>query len=574
MRRTPLRRQSGLLALALGIGLLPAAWASDTVLLHGRIYTANPAARWAEALAITGTRIDAVGTDGAILRHRTPRTRVVDLKGHLVLPGIVDTHVHSLYGSFALHGINLSTPEASLTPDKPEALVAAIKAYAHAHPGDAVLFGRADFSEVPPTTPSHELLDRAVPGRPLVIHNTQEHAVWLNRAAMTAAGLGDEPLADADEERGVVRDASGHPSGVLLEAAQQVAGRMVDARVATEDKLAMLRAGVQYLNRYGITSIVNATGDLAELRLYATLRDRGQLTVRTRTSFGAVAVRHRLTPQLLADLEEARKLYHDEWVSANLVKFFADGSSGLVPPLVYRPRDYEVLVMELDRRGFQIMTHAIRDDSVHMVLDTYQRVQRANGPRDRRMRIEHLDNLDAGDIPRFAALGVIPDMQPTFCCGPQGQDYDPRRLLPSDRWKSLETSGARLAFSSDWPCTWPPDPLVAIQQAVTRQAWSSTDTANVAGESLDGAAQGGAKPTGAVYVPAERISVEAAVDAYTRNGAYTAFSDGYVGTLEPGKLADLVILSQDIFRMPPETISSSRVLLTMVGGKVVYGAAP
>jgi predicted amidohydrolase YtcJ len=574
MIRTVSRRPSALAAIALGLGLQGAAVASDTLWLHGRIYTANPAAPWAEALAISGARIDAVGTDREIAKHRTANTRTVDLKGHLVIPGIVDTHVHTLYGSFALHGINLSTPESSITPDKPEALIAAIRAYAAAHPGDAVLFGRADFSEVPPTTPDHELLDRAVPDRPLVVHNTQEHSVWLNRAAMAAAGLTDEPVADADEERGVVRDASGHPSGVLLEAAQEIAGRMVDARLPVQDKLAMVRAGIQYLNHFGITSVVNATGNLAELRLYATLRDRGQLTVRTRTSFGAVAVPHRLTPQLLADLEQARTLYHDEWVAANLVKFFADGSSGLVPPLVYRPRDYQALVLELDRRGFQIMTHAIRDDSVHMVLDAYEKVEQANGPRDRRLRIEHLDNLQQQDVARFARLGVIADMQPTFCCGPDGQDFDPRRLLPSDRWKSLETAGARLAFSSDWPCTWPPDPLVAIQEAVTRQAWNSADTANVAGESLDGAAQGGAKTTGAVYVPAERLSVAAAVDAYTRTGAYAAFSDANVGTLEPGKFADLVVLSQDIFSIAPETISGARVLLTMVGGKVVYGAAP
>ncbi|MBV8342251.1 MAG: amidohydrolase family protein, partial [Gammaproteobacteria bacterium] len=478
-------------ALTVAVAVPCPVWASDTVLTNGRIYTANPAAPWAGAIAISGTRIEAVGSDKAVLRHRSAQTRVLDLKGHLVIPGIIDTHVHTLYGSFALHGINLSTPEASITPDKPDALVAAIKTYAAAHPRDAVILGRADFSETPPTTPTHELLDRAVADRPLVIHNTQEHAVWLNHAAMAAAGLGDEPMADADEERGVIRDASGHPSGVLLEAAQEIAARMVDARLTVEDKLAMLRVGSEYLNRYGITSVVNATGNLAELKLYAALRARGQLTLRTRTSFGAVAVQHHLTPKFLADLEEARNQYQDEWVAANLVKFFADGSSGLIPPLVYRPADYEALVMELDRRGFQIMTHAIRDDSVHMVLDTYERLERAHGARDRRLRIEHLDNLQQEDVARFAKLSVIADMQPTFCCGPDGQDFDPRRLLPSDRWNSLEASGARLAFSSDWPCTWPPDPLVAIQQAVTRQAWSSADTADVTGNTLDGAAQAG-----------------------------------------------------------------------------------
>jgi len=149
---------------------------------------------------------------------------------------------------------------------------------------------------------------------------------------MNMAGLTDRPVGDADEERGVVRDASGHPTGVLLEAAMQIAARAVLARIPVEEKLSMLQSASRYLNSFGITSVVNASGDLAEIKLYATLRDRGALTVRTRTAFGAVAVQHHLTPQFLADLEEARRRYHDDWVSADLVKFFADGSTGLVPP--------------------------------------------------------------------------------------------------------------------------------------------------------------------------------------------------------------------------------------------------
>jgi predicted amidohydrolase YtcJ len=316
--------------------------------------------------------------------------------------------------------------------------------------------------------------------------------------------------------------------------------------------------------------VVNATGDLAELRMYATLRDRGALTVRTRTSFGAVAVPHHLTPQFLADLDEARRLYHDEWVSANLVKFFADGGTGLLPPLVYVPQDYEALVMALDERGYQLMTHALRADSVHMILDTYERLERAHGPRDRRLRIEHADLIEAVDLPRFAALGVIPDMQPTFCCSEIGTNFDPAQQIPSDRWLSLERSGATLAFSSDWPCTWPPNPFVSIQQAVTRQVWTSADTAGVAGGSVDGAAQGGAIATGAVYVPEERITVEDAVKAYTRGSAYAAFAEDQVGTLEVGKLADLAVLSQDIFTAQPKDIGGTRVTMTMVGGKTVY----
>ena len=552
--------------------LAASANAGEVLLIHGHVYTGNSHASWTTALAVADSRIVAVGSDTQILKRRKRQTDIIDLKGQTVVPGFVDSHMHMLYGAYALHGLNLSTPENSVAPDKPDLLVERLKEYAAAHPNDAVLMGRADFSTVPPTTPTHELLDRAVSDRPVVIHNTSEHALWLNAAALKMAGLTNQPVPDPTEERGVVRDASGNATGVLLEAAMQIAGRAVAARMPVDQQLALVRDASHYLNSYGITSVVNATGDLAELKLYATLRDRGELTVRTRTSFGAVAVPHKMNPQFLADLDQARTLYHDDWVSANLVKFFADGSTGLIPPLVYTAQDYEALVMELDSRGYQIMTHALRGDSVHMVLDAYERLEQAHGQRDRRLRIEHADLIEAKDLPRFAKLHVIADMQPTFCCGETGGNFDPATLIPSDRWQSLERSGAALAFSSDWPCNDPPDPLVAIQQAATRQVWSSPDTANVAGQPLDGAAQGGAKPTGATYVPEERISVEQAVRAYTVGSAYAGFSDDRVGTLEVGKLADLAVLSQDIFSVDPLTVNQTHVTMTMVGGKVVYRA--
>jgi len=547
-----------------------AAAGADLLLIHGHVYTGNPRAEWAAALAVEDARIAAVGTDAAILKRRNAHSEIVDLHGRTVIPGIVDSHMHLLYGAYALHGLNLSSPESSITPDKPDELVARLKAYAAEHPQDAVLLARADFSTAPPTTPTAALLDRAVPGRPLVIHNTSEHALWLNSAALKLAGLDESPVKDPDEERGVIRDASGHATGVLLEAAMQIAGRAVEVRIPVDEQLAMLRDATRHLNSLGLTSIVNATGDLKELKLYAMLRDRGQLTVRTRTAFGAVAVQHRLTPQFLAELEQARALYHDDWVAANLVKFFADGGTGLIPPLVYSAQDYERLVMELDQRGYQIMTHALRADSVHMILDTYQRLERAHGPRDRRLRIEHADLIDAEDMPRFAQLGVIAGMQPTFCCAEGGASFDPANAIPSDRWQSLERGGATLAFSSDWPCTWPPSPFVSIQQAVTRQAWRSPDTVNIPGVPLDGAAQGGAVATGAIYVPEERITVEDAVRAYTHGSAYAAFADDRVGTLEVGKLADLAVLSQDIFSADPLAIGKTRVTMTMVGGKIVF----
>ena len=576
MKHISVRRRDALwsfsaLVLLVGYSSAPRA---DTLLQHGHIYTGNPAHPWAESLLVSGATIAAVGTDRETRKIAKPSVTVIDLRGRTVIPGIVDSHVHVLYGAFALHGLNLSLPDESTTVDKPDILVARLRSFAAAHPDDPVLFARADFSATPPSTPNSSLLDRAVPDRPLVVHNTSEHALWINTAALKMAGVTDFPVPNPLEERGIVRDASGHPTGVFLEAGMEVVERSVATRVPTDDVLNMLEAAGHYLNSYGITSVVNATGNLSEIRLYGMLRDRSRLTVRTKTSFGSVAYPHHLTPEFLSDIAEARTRYHDEWVSANLVKFFADGATGLVPPLVYEPHEYAALVMELDRRGFQLMTHAARNDSVHMILDAYGQLERVNGPRDRRLRIEHADLTNAVDIPRFAMLSVVVDMQPSFCCGEEGLNYDAANPLPTERWKSFLESGATVAFSSDWPCTWPPSPFVGIEEAVTRNVWRSPDTAGIVGNPFDGAGQGGAIKLGKQYVPAERLTVGEAVAAYTRGSAYAAFADAQVGTLEVGKFADLAVLSQDLFSVPPETIGQTRVELTMLGGKVVYSAAP
>jgi predicted amidohydrolase YtcJ len=551
---------AGLCAILAAATLPGTAFGSDTLLVHGHIYTSNPKAPWAQALAITGTRIDAVGTDEEILARRRVKTNVIDLQGRTVIPGISDSHTHMWFGATALHGINLSTPQFSITPDNQDALIEKIKEYAGSHPKDKILFGRPDFATLLPGAPTHELLDRAVSDRPLVIHHTSEHALWLNAKALALAGIGDQPVANPAEEAYVIRDASGHPSGVLLEAAMELVERAVFAQLTNDEKLDMLHEATLYLNRYGITCVVNATGSLAELELYSALRDRGQLTVRTRTSFGAVAVNHHLTPEFLADLEKARSQYHDDWVSANLVKFFSDGGTGLIPPLTYRPDDFKQLVLELDKRGYQIMTHTLRGDTARMVLDTYEEVEKINGPRDRRFRLEHALILSASDLPRVAQLDVIVSAQPAFCCAETGTNFDAQDKTPTDRWNSLEKSGAKMAFGSDWPCTWPPDPFVSIQQAVERQVWhSSLATAALPGGGLfDGAGQAGAVGTFPYYVPDERISVEEAVAGYTRGFAYARFSEDTLGTLEAGKQADLVVISQDIFSVAHDSIAKTQ----------------
>jgi predicted amidohydrolase YtcJ len=219
-------RLCGVFFLLIG-ACLETATAADVLLIHGHIYTGNPRKAWAQSIYIANARIAAIGSDAQLAKHRRGAVQVIDLRGRTVIPGIVDSHMHLLYGAHALHGLNLSTPESSITPDQQAVLIERLKSYAAANPRDTVLFGRADFSTVPPTTPLSSLLDRAVPDRPVVIHNTSEHALWLNSAAMQLTGISDRPTADPDEERGVIRDASGHPTGVLLEAAMQLAVRAI-----------------------------------------------------------------------------------------------------------------------------------------------------------------------------------------------------------------------------------------------------------------------------------------------------------------------------------------------------------
>ncbi len=544
-----LGRIVGLAALLFGASL----FASDTILLHGHIYTENQKAPWAEGLAITGGRIDAVGSDAEISRYRQSQTKVVDLQGRTVIPGIIDIHEHVLYGGMALHGFNLSTPEFNITPSDEDAFVDTIKVYAASHPDEKVLFGRASFPTNPDSAAKLELLDRAVPDRPLVIHATSEHALWVNSKTLALAGISNKPVADATLERFIVRDSNGHPTGVFRESSMQLINNALPP-MPLDQRMALLRGAEHYLNRFGITSVVELTGDLAELEAFAALRDRGELTIRTRTGFGKVAVNHHWTPEFLADLDKARKLYHDDWVSANLVKFFADGV-GNPPPMFYDPAEYRKLLIELDKRGYQIVTHAIGAGAVHAVLDAYADLEKTNGSKDRRLRMEHVFNVETDDMRRFSKLSTVVGMQPAFCCGGFAGDR-------SNEFGSVEKSGALLSFSSDWPCSWPPDPMAGIQQALMREVRRPVT-------------MHGPTPTPPEYNALDqKVTVEQAVAAYTKAGAYAEFSENRVGTLEAGKEADLAVLSQDIFSVRPEEIGKTHIVMTMVGGRVVFTDQP
>jgi len=386
-----------------------------------------------------------------------------------------------------------------------------------------------------------------------VIHATSEHALWVNSKALALAGVTDRPVADPVLEKFIVRETSGHPNGVFRESSMQLINNALPA-MPIEQRVELLRGAERYLNGFGITSVVELTGDLGELEAFAALRDLGELTLHTKTAFGKVAVNHHLTPEFLADLDKARRTYHDDWVSANLVKFFSDGV-GNPPPMFYDPAKYKKLVIELDKRGYQIVTHAIGSGATHLVLDAYAELEKTNGSRDRRLRMEHIFNIEPEDMPRFSKLSVIAGVQPAFCCG----GFAGNR---SNQFGTLEKSGALLSFSSDWPCSFPPDPFAGIQQATMREVRRAVTMHGPAPEPPE------------YNAPEERISVEQAVAAYTKAGAYASFAEKDTGTLEVGKYADLVELSQDIFSAPHDKIGQTRAVMTMVAGKVVFEAMP
>jgi predicted amidohydrolase YtcJ len=417
--------------------------------------------------------------------------------------------------------------------------------------------------------PTKQLLDAIVPDRPVVVECYDGHSVWVNSKALALAGITRET---PDVRQGgvvvgiVVRDPqTSEPTGVLKEEAAGLVRKVIPPP-SRKSQLAALSAGLAEANREGLTSAVNGSGSPEEMELYDELHRCGQLTVRMTTT---LMMEPKLRPQILATYEDARRRFHDQWVRAGVIKAFMDGvveshtaamlepyadDSKLIGSLNYEPEQFRENVVELDRHHFQVMTHAIGDRAIRTVLDAYQAAQVTNGLRDRRFRIEHIENINAADIPRFGRLGVIAGMQP-YHCYPEpnllnvwARNIGPQRLPYSFAWHDLAASGARLAFGSDWPIV-SLNPFIGIQNAVTRQ--------DDQGQPASG------------WVGRQKVTLEQALAAYTRDAAYADFQEDVKGTLEVGKLADVIVLSQNLFDARPLDIGKTLVLLTIVGGKVV-----
>jgi predicted amidohydrolase YtcJ len=449
-----------------------------------------------------------------------------------------------------------------------------VKAYADAHPNEAWVRGRGwTYPAVGPTNlPDKKYLDEIVPDRPVYLEAFDGHTWWANSKALQLGGITRVTPNPPGGE--IVHDATGEPTGALKEDSADALMIHAIPVPSREERLDAYRAGMKEANRAGIVRIHSASGvgvgisDLMNADLLEGLRKSGELTVRMYLAYRAEPPA--LKPAQFQEIEDARRKYHDEWIAAGAVKFFMDGvveshtaamltpysdDPKLVGSLLWDPDSYQRAVNELDKRGIQIFTHAIGERAVRLTLDAYEKAAKMNGTRDRRHRIEHIETITAQDIPRFGKLGVMASFQPLHAYPDDdtllvwAKRAGPERTQRAWAWHSIETAGGVLAFGSDWPVV-TINPWQGVQNALTRQT------------------RQGDPPGG--FVPKERISLEEAIRGYTLGAAIAGHREQAEGSLEPGKLADLIILSQDLFKTDPSKVAQTEVLLTMVGGKVVY----
>lgn len=536
------------------------------VFYNGRVYTGAGEDPFVEAIALRQNKILAVGSTASIRQLAGRSTRSVDLKGKLVIPGFNDAHIHFLRGSLSLQSADLNACKT------PQEAVDTLLAFATRHPDAAWVTGSGwQYTVFPGGTPTKELLDAVIPDRPVYVYAYDGHSAWVNSRALALAGITSSTTFDGFGS--VVKDASGEPTGMLSEGAMELVRKLIPA-VTPADKRAALDAGLQLAASLGITSVQNASGTVEEFELYEERRRQGKLTLRYAAAFSAGAG---TTEEDLRGFAAIKDRYaNDPWVRADAIKFLLDGvieSHTAVMMEEYSDAgekgktangvfalplsDYRRLTAAFDSAGFRLYTHAIGDRSVHESLNAYEQAQVRDRSRLRRHRIEHIEQCKPADVERFHRLNVLPSMQPIHAdpatVAVWARAVGEERLPFSFGWQSMLRSGARLVFGSDWPACIDLDPLHGIHVAVNRQ-------------SPDG------KPLGG-WVPQQRIGLREALDAYTYGGAYSSFEEKIKGRLQPGYLADLVVLSQDLFEIDPARIHATKVLLTMVDGKVVYQAS-
>ncbi len=536
---------------------------ADLVFTNGAVYTVDGARTWAESVAVSDGRIVFVGTGAAAKPWIGPATKVVDLRGKMLLPAFHDSHVHPISGGMEalecdLHG--LATAQEAL---------AAVGAYAAAHPDAKWIRGGGwDLTLFPEGNPSKALLDAIVPDRPVLLDASDGHSAWANSKALAIAGITkatlNPPLGRIERE-----PRTGEPSGTLREDAVGLVAKHLPRHTPAE-YAAGLRKALQIANGYGLTSLQEASASEEELEAYAAADAAGTLTARVNSSIYVD------TEKGLAEvprLKALRDRYRGKRLRADGVKIFADGvletrTAAVLEPYIgfgddrgkanLAPADFQALTTALDREGFQIHIHAIGDRGIRDSLDALEVAEKANGRRDARHHVAHLELIEPPDIPRFRRLGVIANFQPLWANGDRyiTELTEPFLGPERSRWlypiRSVMAAGGITAFGSDWSVS-SMNPLDGIEVAVGHRELS--------------------KGPGPAWLPQEQIALPEAIAGYTVGGAYLDFNEKETGSIEVGKAADLIVLDRNLFEIPVSQIHEAKVLSTLLEGKEVYRAA-
>jgi predicted amidohydrolase YtcJ len=532
---------------------------ADLIISNAKIWTVDKSLPTAHAVAVLGDRIVAVGSTPDLDAWRGAHTHVIDAGGKLLLPGFNDAHVHFVSGGMQLDNIQLND---AMTPQE---FARRIGARAKATPkGEWVVGGNWDETKWnPPNMPTKELIDALTPNTPVFVSRYDGHMGLANSVALRLAGI----TAKTPDPPGgtIVRDAQGEATGALKDAATAYIDRVIPP-LTHEQRLKIVKRALAYAASVGVTSVQHMVASYEDIAVYSELLQRGELTTRI---YAAPSITH---------VDDLAKLgighaFGGPYLRVGALKAFADGSLGSGTAFFYEPflnqgnnrgllsdemhpislmRDR---YMKADAAGLQICTHAIGDEGISTILDLYAEIVKAHGEGDRRLRIEHAQHMAAKDFERFAQLRVIASVQPyhaiddgRFAESHIGHDRASRTYA----FRTFLDHGVRLAFGTDWEVA-PLAPLLTVYAAVTRAT-------------LDGKNPGG-------WFPEQKLTVAEAVEAYTIGSAYAEFEDNEKGSIAPGKLADMVLLSEDIFSIPPEKIREVQVLKTFVGGKLVFDAA-
>jgi predicted amidohydrolase YtcJ len=528
---------------------------ADLIVTNARIYTVDDSRPVVEAMAVRGGRVAFVGARTAAMALRGPATRVVDLGGRTVVPGIVDAHAHLLGLGTSLRNVDLTGTRSY------DEVIARVAARARQVPAGTWILGRGwDQNDWGDTRfPTHEALSRAVPEHPVALERVDGHATLANARAMQAAGV---TAATADPTGGrIERAADRSPAGVFVDNAQTLLAQKIPAPSRAETREAV-RAAIKEMHRWGLVGVHDAGETREDIELFESMAAAGEFDLRAHVMIGddSAAIAHYFG-------RGPRSALHDGRLWIRSVKLYADGALGsrgaaLLEPysddaqnnglLVSAPAHIQDVATRALRAGFQVNTHAIGDRGNRLVLDAYQKALAAVPVADHRFRIEHAQILHSDDIPRFAQLGVIPSMQASHQTSDMywaGTRLGSTRLLGAYAWRSLLATGIAVPNGSDFPVEHV-NPLISFHAAIARQ------------DANDWPASG--------WFPEQRMTRDEALKSITLWPAYAAFQEETMGSLSPGKYADFVVLDQDIMRVPAEMVLKTGVIATYLGGKAVY----